>query len=275
LAVIPLMLDRVRLLEQTRLERIDEAANEALDLACRGADGQREIITAAKAILQVMARAYAGMIATGTTCNFYLADLAGGMPWMNGIAIIGADGRVKCSTNPAAVGVDMSDRPHIRTAMETREFVVSNYIVGRLNRKPTFAAVYPTQAIDANTQAAVLTSVDLQWVTALISSLQRRAGSSVLLIDGQGTIVAGDPGRPGPGSTSTRLPSSSCSVKTKRAPSAARASMASGASLASRACHRATLAWWSGSMKPRSCSVPIAKSWWPICSSGSSVCWCC
>jgi diguanylate cyclase (GGDEF)-like protein len=195
LAVIPLMLDRVRLLEQTRLERIDEAANEALELARRGANGQREIITAAKAMLQVMARAYVGMIATGTTCNVYLSDLAGGMPWMNGITIIGADGRVKCSTNQAAVGVDMSDRPHIQTAMETRAFVISNYIVGRLNRKPTFAAVYPTQAIDANVQAAVLTSVDLQWVTALISSLQRRAGSTVLLIDGQGTIVAGDPGR--------------------------------------------------------------------------------
>ena len=195
LAVVPLMLDRVRLLEQTRLERIDDAATEALELARRGADGQREIITAAKSMLQVMARAYVGMIATGTTCNFYLSDLAAGMPWVNGITIVGADGRVKCSTNPAAVGVDLSDRPHIQTAMETREFVVSNYIVGRMNRKPTFAAVYPTQAIDPNVQAAVTTSVDLQWVSALITSLERRAGSSVLLIDSQGTVIAGDPGQ--------------------------------------------------------------------------------
>ena len=126
------MLDRVRLLEQTRLERIEDAATEALELARRGADGQREIITAAKAMLQVMARAYVGMIATGTTCNFYLSDLAAGMPWVNGMSIVGADGKVKCSTNPSAVGIDLSDRPHIQTAMETSEFVVSNYIVGRM-----------------------------------------------------------------------------------------------------------------------------------------------
>ena len=119
-------------------------------------------------MLQVMARAYVGMIATGTTCNFYLSDLAAGMPWVNGMSIVGADGRVKCSTNPDAIGVDLSDRPHIRTAMETREFVVSNYIIGRLNRKPTFVAVYPTQAIDASVQAAIVTSIDLQWVSALI-----------------------------------------------------------------------------------------------------------
>ena len=51
-------------------------------------------------MLQVMARAYVGMLATGTTCNFYLSDLAAGMPWINGITIVGADGRIKCSTSP-------------------------------------------------------------------------------------------------------------------------------------------------------------------------------
>ena len=49
--------------------------------------------------------------------------------------------------------------------METREFVVSNYIVGRSDRKPIFAAAYPTQAIDPNVQAVVMTSIDLQWVS--------------------------------------------------------------------------------------------------------------
>jgi diguanylate cyclase (GGDEF)-like protein len=192
LAVVPLMLDRVRLLEASRIERIDDAATEALELARRGAEGQREIITAAKAMLRMMARAYVGTLASGATCNFYLSDLAGSMPWVNGMSIVGADGKVKCSTVPAAVGIDLSDRPHFRAAMQTAEFVVSNYIVGRLNRKPTFVAVYPTRAIDQNVTAAVITSVDLQWVSALIGSLERRQGSSVMLIDGSGTIIAGD-----------------------------------------------------------------------------------
>ncbi len=59
--------------------------------------------------------------------------------------------------------------------METGEFVVSNYIVGRLTRKPTFVAVYPTQAIDPNVRAAVITSIDLQWVSNLIATLERRS----------------------------------------------------------------------------------------------------
>ena len=192
LAVVPLMFDRVRLLEQTRAERIDDAAAEALELARRGVQGQREIVTAAKSMLQVMARSYIGMLATGTTCNFYLSDLATGMPWINGITVLGADGRIKCSTNPDSVGIDMSDRPHIRAAMETREFTISDYIVGRVNRKPIFAAVFPTQAIDPTVQAVIMTSIDLQWVTGVIASLERRSGASVLLIDREGTVVAGN-----------------------------------------------------------------------------------
>jgi diguanylate cyclase (GGDEF)-like protein len=193
LAVVPLMLDRVRLLEQTRQERIDDAATETLDLARRGADGQREIIVTAKALLQVLARAYVGMIATGTTCNFFLSDLTASMPSVNGMSIADADGRIMCSTIPNVVGINLSDRPHFQTAMETGEFAVGNYVVGRLTRKPTFAAAYPTQAIDGSVRAAVVTSINLQWVTALIASLERRQGSSVLLIDSMGTVIAGDP----------------------------------------------------------------------------------
>jgi len=194
LAVVPLMLDRVRLLETTRTERIDDAAAEALDLTRRGAEGQREIIATARAMLQVMARAHVGMLANGTTCNFYLADLAAGMPWVNGMSIVGPDGRIKCSTTANAVGVDVSDRAYYRLAQETRDFVVSDYLVGRLRRSPAVIAIYPTQAIDKNVEGAVLASVDLAWIGRLVGSLERRAGSTVLLVDGSGTILAGDAG---------------------------------------------------------------------------------
>src|SRR4051812_3964601 len=80
LAVVPLMLDRGRLMEASRTERIERAATEVLDLAKRGADGQREVMTTVRGMLQVMARAYVTMLARGETCNFYMADFAANMP---------------------------------------------------------------------------------------------------------------------------------------------------------------------------------------------------
>src|SRR5262249_60330957 len=61
LIVVPLMVDRVRLLEASRTERIALTASEVLDLTRRGAEGQREIITTVRAMLQVTARAYVAM----------------------------------------------------------------------------------------------------------------------------------------------------------------------------------------------------------------------
>jgi diguanylate cyclase (GGDEF)-like protein len=192
-AMVPLMLDRVRLMEASRAERIDHAVTEVLDLAKRGADTQREIMTTVRAMLQVMARAYVTMLARGETCNLYLADLAANMPWIKGMSIVGADGRIKCASLPEAIGLDMSQRPHYRDAISTREFVVSDYLVGRVTQTPALIAAYPAQAIDDSVNAVVVASVDLQWINALIGSLESRPGSNVLLIGGNGTVFAADP----------------------------------------------------------------------------------
>src|SRR5262249_50822706 len=65
LILVPLMLDRVRLLEATRAERIDNAHAEALDIAKRGVDMQLEVVNSTRAVLQVIARAYLALVTTG------------------------------------------------------------------------------------------------------------------------------------------------------------------------------------------------------------------
>jgi len=192
LIVVPLMVDRVRLLEASRNERIALAANEVLELTRRGAEGQREIITTVRSMLQVTARAYVSMQAGGDGCNRYIRDLVGNMPWIKGMSIIGPDGRIKCSTLTTAVGLDMSDRPHYEEAIRTRDFVVSDYLVGRANQSPTIVAAYPAQAIDPSVNAVVVASVELQWVSNLMAALERRPGASVILVDASGTVLAGD-----------------------------------------------------------------------------------
>jgi diguanylate cyclase (GGDEF)-like protein len=193
LIAVPLMIDRVRLLEASRSERIASTATEVLDLTRRGAEGQREIITTVRAMLQVTARAYVGMLARGENCNVYVRDLVGNMPWIKGISIIGPDGRIACSTLPSAIGLDMSDRPHYEEAIRSNDFVVSDYLVGRANQAPSIVVAYPAQAIDPDTNAVIVASVDLHWVNHLAATLQRRPGATVMLVDAGGTVLAGDP----------------------------------------------------------------------------------
>jgi diguanylate cyclase (GGDEF)-like protein len=193
LIAVPLMVDRVRLLEASRSERIASTATEVLDLTRRGAEGQREIITTVRAMLQVTARAYVATLSRGDNCNVYVRDLAGNMPWIKGISIIGADGRITCSTLPSAIGLDMSDRPHYEEAIRSNDFVVSDYLVGRANQAPSIVVAYPAQAIDPGTNAVIVASVELHWVNHLAAALERRPGATVMLVDAGGTVLAGDP----------------------------------------------------------------------------------
>jgi diguanylate cyclase (GGDEF)-like protein len=115
------------------------------------------------------------------------------MPWIKGMSIIGPDGRIKCSTLSSAVGLDMSDRPHYEEAIRSNDFVVSDYLVGRSNQAPSIVVAYPAQAIDPSINAVIVASVDLQWVNNLVTTLARRPGATVMLVDASSTVLASDP----------------------------------------------------------------------------------
>ncbi len=195
LAVIPLMLDRVRLLETTRSERIDTAYAEVVDFAKRGAEAQLEVINSTRALLQVVARAYITLTLRGQSCTSFLAGFATDVPWIKGLSIVGPDGRITCSTRPYAVGLDVSDREHIQTARRTREFVLSDYLIERTNNQPSIIAAYPTLGTDDSVNAIILAPVDLKWLGRLASVVEQRTGAAAYLIDGQGTVLAGFQGR--------------------------------------------------------------------------------
>jgi hypothetical protein len=111
LAVVPLTLDRVRLLEGSRTERIEMTSKEVLDLAKRGAGAQVEMIDATRAVLAVVARTYATLARGGQDCAAFLAGFAIDVPWIRTLSVVGPDDRIICSTRPRAVGLDVSDLP--------------------------------------------------------------------------------------------------------------------------------------------------------------------
>src|SRR5712691_1084438 len=89
LAVVPLTLDRVRLLESSRTERLEMASREVVDLARRGADAQVQIINSTRAVLQVVARAYITLAHDGQNCTKFLAGFAVDVPWIKGLSAVG------------------------------------------------------------------------------------------------------------------------------------------------------------------------------------------
>jgi diguanylate cyclase (GGDEF)-like protein len=190
LAMAPLMFERVRGLEGARSNRTERAHAEVIDLARRGAEAQREIIYSVRALLQVVARVYSRMPTELADCNRYLSDLTGNIPWIRTLSVAGTNGQIKCSTDPLAIGFNVSDRPHFQQALHSHDFALSDYLINRLHQTPTLFATFPAIKDDGSVDGVVVGSINLEWIGELVATAAQHSSASVVLVDGNGTLIS-------------------------------------------------------------------------------------
>jgi diguanylate cyclase (GGDEF)-like protein len=195
LAVVPLTLDRVRLLEASRAERTEMAASEALELANRGAAAQIEMINSTRAVLEVVARGYITLARNGQSCDQFLAGFTIDVPWIRTLSVVGADDRIICSTRDNAVGLNVGDRPYVQEARRSWGFVLSDYLIERATGQPAVVAAYPTMGKDDSVDAIIVAPIDLQWIGRLSGLIESRPGATAMLLDRNGTVLAEFPQR--------------------------------------------------------------------------------
>src|SRR3981081_2212660 len=188
--VVPLMLERVRSLEDTRARQVAAASQEFANLAQHSADAQREGISSVAAMLKAAAQTRATAGGGGRSCLILRASLTVDLPWIRSMSIVGKNGRVQCSTLNGLVGVDLSDRPYFKKMQETRGFVLSDYLFGRASNQPTIVAAYPVAAVDQDEHPSIIATVNLDWMSQVMGNLGGRPGVSAALIDSGGIVLA-------------------------------------------------------------------------------------
>ena len=85
--VVPLMLERVRSLEDTRARQVAAAASEFASLAQHSADAQREVISSVEAMLKSAAYIRASAGGVGKSCLILRASLTVDLPWIRSMSI--------------------------------------------------------------------------------------------------------------------------------------------------------------------------------------------
>jgi diguanylate cyclase (GGDEF)-like protein len=193
IAITPLMVERVHGLEEARAIRTERANNEVVDLARRGAESQRQIIYSVRSLLQIVSRVYAKESFDSANCNQYLADFATNIPWIRDLSIASSDGRIRCSTQTSALGLNVADRSHFQTALTAHDFALSDYMISRATDVPSVVATYPITRDDGALAGVVMALINLQWIGDLAAAAAQHPGAAVLLIDSAGTLVAGSP----------------------------------------------------------------------------------
>ena len=190
--VAPLMLERIRSLEDTRARQIATASQEYANITHHSAETQREVISSVETMLKSAAyiRAASGI---GRSCEILRASLPANLPWIRSIMLVSKEGVVQCSTLNIQVGLNIGDREYFRKVRESRDFVFSDYLFGKTNNKPIMMAAYPVSAINPEEESVAVAGINLDWLSKIMANFSGKPGISALLIDGAGVIMAAPP----------------------------------------------------------------------------------
>lgn len=181
---------------------LDTARQQVVQLAQLAAEQQDDMVQEASGLLRVLARVPEVRKGGSAECDALLDAVISDHPRINVLAMIGADGTISCSTNPASKGLSVADRAYFQEALASRSaqaVVMSAMTVSRATGKPAMFFASPLErlpGLDAP-PGVVLAGLDLDWFARLSEGTLGPADQLVQVLDSRdGAILAESPAAP-------------------------------------------------------------------------------
>jgi signal transduction histidine kinase len=162
-----------------RLARLTSGEHE------RAIEGARQLLTGLARIPEVQRG--------GARCERLLADLLVRFPSYANFGAADLHGDIFCSAVPARSAVNIADRAYFKGAIAGRDFSIGDFQVGRLTHIPTLNFGYPVLDDLGRTTSIVFAALSLESLSDVTSRARLPAGSSAIVIDGNGVILARSP----------------------------------------------------------------------------------
>ncbi|HWR21149.1 MAG TPA: PAS domain S-box protein [Verrucomicrobiae bacterium] len=167
-----------------------QAQQEALRLARIAVGDHERLIHGAQQLLIVLSSLPVVRAHDARACDAYLAALLKQYPRYANLGMVTPDGDVVCSALPLPGPINLADRAYVRRAVETRDFAVGDYQIGRITGKATIDFGYPVVSDTGEIETVVFAALDLAWFSRLVTDAQLPPDSVLAVIDRNGTILA-------------------------------------------------------------------------------------
>ena len=165
-------------------------------LAATGASRQEDLVSDVRAILTVVAEMPVSGAWAGNACHHPFARTVAAIPWLVSIGTLGLDGRMICTSRQRPAATGFADRDYFKKVIETRSFVLSDYITLRHDNRAGLVASLP-RIVDGEIETVVFARIDVDWLSGLLTRIGESSRTVVILTDGAGSIVSAFPDRDG------------------------------------------------------------------------------
>jgi signal transduction histidine kinase/HAMP domain-containing protein len=178
---------------EQRQRAVAEARDDAVHLVHLAAANHEQLIETERQWLATIAQLPEVSSSDPSACQTRLAELRQQYPRYANLAIVTSRGETVCSALPFTPPVSVAQRSWFQRVTHTRAFAAGDYQVGTLTGKATINMAYPLLDEAQEIQAIINVALDLRWLNDRLAEALLPEGSTVSLLDQQGTIVARSP----------------------------------------------------------------------------------
>lgn len=195
IAVMPMFALNFSRLQSNRAHALAEARAHAADLAGDAAAVQAGLAMKARHVLEMIAHSPA-LRGTDEQCQSYLNWVQylmlgqNNVPWVTGLYVLNPDGKGVCGTYSNVKSFDISDREHFRRMLQTKNFVTSEIIIGRLSKRPIIAAEIPVLNATGEIEYVVGLGADLDRLNEIALNVSAKFNGLLVVLSNDGRVIA-------------------------------------------------------------------------------------
>jgi signal transduction histidine kinase len=177
--------------EQQR-KAIADGEEDALRLAQSASLEHQQLLNQSRDLLVVLAQ-FPEQFLDPSSCRQRLAGLQAKFPVFKGVAVSDRSGKVLCSGLPHPEGMTNTDRPWFIRALKTKDFVISEYLIGRITQKPTLIVAQPALDRSGQVTSVLSAGLNLDWLQRLAAAARLPERAVITVTDDKGVILARHP----------------------------------------------------------------------------------
>ncbi|MGE0715921.1 MAG: sensor histidine kinase [Alphaproteobacteria bacterium] len=194
-ALVPIVVYDLVLAYQGYADARQRGWDTVRQLAIVASSGQNALLEGTRRLLvglgetEVARRAARG--ATEPECVRAMARLLAAMPEYDDLAVVDAEGRVRCSAVDRNLGTSIADTPWFREMNAAGTFTIGYFTLSRRGSEPVVAALLPIAEPGREPAGALLAAIRLPWLGSLAKAGSLPPEGVVYLLDAKGTVMTG------------------------------------------------------------------------------------
>jgi signal transduction histidine kinase len=173
-----------------RQQAVAEARDDAVHLVRSTAANYEQLIETERQWLATIAQLPEVLAGDPSACHPRFAELRQQYPRYANLTVVTSAGETVCSALPFTPPVSVAQRAWFQRVIHTHAFAAGDYQVGTITGKATINVAYPILDEAQEIRAIIAAALDVRWLNHRLAEAPLPEGTTVSLLDQQGTLVA-------------------------------------------------------------------------------------